>query len=71
MRKVIGFKVDEHKTAHQIVVKHKVNIEMASIEGDALLARLKSKAAAKLQQKLLKMRDECLFKVAFAKCGIV
>ena len=71
MRKVVGFKVDENEAAHQVVVKPKVNIEVASIEGDALLARLKSKAAAKLQQKLLKMRDECLFKVTFAKCGIV
>ena len=71
MRKVIGFKVDEHKTAHQIVVKHKVNIEVAPIESDTLLARLKSEAAAKLQQKLLKMRDECLLSIALAKRSIV
>ena len=60
MRKIVGLKVDENETTHQIVVKHKVNIEVAPIEGDALLARLKSEAAAKLQQKLLKMCDECL-----------
>jgi len=60
MRKVIGLKVDEHEAAHQIVVKNKVNIEMAPIEGDALLARLESEATAKLQQELLKMCDERL-----------
>ena len=60
MREIIGFKVDEYKAAHQIVVKHKVNIEVATIEGDALLACLKSEATAKLQQKLLKTRDERL-----------
>lgn len=60
MRKVIGLKVDEHEAAYQIVVKHQVNIEMAPIKGDALLARLESETTAKLQQELLKMRDERL-----------
>ena len=48
MREIISLKVDENETAHQIVVKHEVNIEVAPIEGDTLLARLKSEAAAKL-----------------------
>ena len=59
MRKVIGLKVDKHEAAHQI--KHKVNIEMAPIKGDALFgAPRKREATAKLQQELLKMRDERL-----------
>ena len=48
MREVIGLKIDENEAAHQVVVKNEVNIEMAPIEGDTLLARLKSEAAAKL-----------------------
>ena len=60
MRKIVRLKVDKHEAAHQIVVKHEVNIEMTPIKGDALLACLESEAAAKLQQKLLKTRDERL-----------
>ena len=60
MRKIIRLKVDKHEAAHQIVVKHKVDIEMTPIKGDALLACLKSEATAKFQQELLKMCDERL-----------
>ena len=65
MRELTALEVENHETLEQIVIKHQINVEIAALGADALLAADKGEALAQLQQKALQLRHQRLFQIAF------
>lgn len=64
-------KVDEKETFENIIVEHKVDIEISHIGAYILLASNKCKAFAQFHDELLQMADYVSFKVRLSEIGVL
>lgn len=65
MRQAVGFKVDKHKATCQIIVEHKVDVEMLVIERDAFLPCHERKSFAQFKEEQLQLVNQHLLQIAF------
>ena len=70
MCQVAELQVDKHKAFQNVVVEHKVNVEMASVKGDFLLPCNEAETPAEFKQKFLQVVDNSLFQILFLKMRI-
>ena len=71
VRELANLEVDQHLATQQAVVKHQIHKEMVVGKGETLLARLKQKALAQLQQEVFDLIDDGGFKVRLRKPGLL
>ena len=60
MRKLTHLQIDQHKALEDIIVKHKVDEKVLTIQRKLLLSCYKGEASSQLQQEVLQVINQCL-----------